>query len=172
MVPEGTYLVLIRAVLTFEVSQVSLERVLKSAAGPTVSWLVTALTFSIDWAMAVACALASSVGASPVSSTWPPYTMALTRAVLPSFCAIWLSALKAMFWSSSWTPEVRRSVTTTAVVAAAPPMTSGAQADSVSAAAERAAASSRGRAAVLASGIIRCLLVEGRLCRRTGRAAR
>ncbi|MCY1556286.1 hypothetical protein D9M68_930240 [compost metagenome] len=72
MVPEGTYLVLSRAVLTLEVSQVSLERTPNEAMGPTVSWLVTCLTLSTPWAIAVAWLLASSVGTSPVSSRWPP----------------------------------------------------------------------------------------------------
>src|SRR6478609_6044098 len=76
-----------------------------------------------------------------------------------------------MFWSSSWIPEVRRSVTTTAVVAAAPPTISGAQADSDSAAVDKAAASISGRTAVLTSDIIRYLQAEERRCRRTVRAA-
>lgn len=122
----------------------SFERTPNDAIGPTVSWLTTCLTFSTPWAMAVACDLASSVGTSPVSSRWPPYAMALTRAASPSLSEICFWALKAMFWSSSWIPEVRRSVTTTAVVAAAPPTIRGAQADSDSAAPDRAAASSRG----------------------------
>ncbi|MNC77437.1 hypothetical protein D3C75_1293930 [compost metagenome] len=65
-------MVLIRAVLTLEVSQVSLERVPNEAMGPTFNWLMTCLTFSTPWAMAVAWLLASSVGTSPVSSRWPP----------------------------------------------------------------------------------------------------
>ncbi|KAG1529901.1 hypothetical protein G6F50_017682 [Rhizopus delemar] len=76
-----------------------------------------------------------------------------------------------MFWSSSWMPDVRRSVTTTAVVAAAPPTISGAQAVSERAAVDSAAASIRGRTAVLTSEIIRCLQAEERRCRRTVRAA-
>ena len=71
MVPDGTYLVLIRAVLT-EVSQVSFERTPSEAIGPTVSWFTTCLTFSTPRAMAVAWFLASSVGTSPVSSRMPP----------------------------------------------------------------------------------------------------
>src|SRR6478735_8307979 len=76
-----------------------------------------------------------------------------------------------MFWSSSWTPDVRRSVTTTAVVAAAPPTIKGAQAVSESAAVDSAAASISGRTAGLASRIIRCLQAEERRCRHTARAA-
>src|SRR5690606_9201965 len=168
---DGTYLVLSSAVLTLEVSQVSFERVANEAAGPTLSWLTTDLTCWMPCATVAACALAASEGTSPVSSTTLLYDMALTRAASPSFSLIWRSALKAMFWSSSCAPEVRRSVMTTAVVAAAPPTTSGAQADRDRAAVPSRAASSRGRATVLASGIIRCLLEEGRLYRRTGHAA-
>src|SRR5690606_1080194 len=171
MVAEGTYLVLSSAVLTLDVSHVSLERVPNEAAGPTFIWLTTDLTCWMPRAISVACALAASEGASPVSSTRPLYDTALMRAASPSFWLIWYSALNAMFWSSSCAPDVRRSVMTTAVVAAAPPTTSGAQADSDRAAVPSMAASSSGRATVLASGIIRCLLEVGRQYRRTWHAA-
>ncbi|MNI57999.1 hypothetical protein D3C73_1130920 [compost metagenome] len=70
--PDGTYLVLISAVLTLDVSHVSFERVPNEAIGPTFNWLMTCLTFSMPCAMVVASALACSVGTSPVSSRCPP----------------------------------------------------------------------------------------------------
>ena len=117
-----------RLAFTLPVIRVSLEREVRLLLGITASSLTTPRTLSTPRTTASICSRSLAVGASPVSSTWRLKLVTFTWALSPTKSLMRLAERNSMPSSSSWVPEVRRSVATRAPPTTTPPTTRGAQA--------------------------------------------